>query len=335
MPVTKNTMLRLATIDRCLRNRFRKWTIQDLMDACSDALYEYEGREEEISLRTIRSDIALMRSDKLGYNAPIVVTDRKFYAYDDPDYSITQFPLHKEDINILSGAIDIIHHYQAFTQFKGAEDVISRLQDHINTTVAHEQPIIYLDTNQQLRGLDKISVLYNLISEKKVAKITYKSFKSLSRHTLSASCYILKEFNNRWFVLCSIKGERGIFNLALDRIEEISEDEKAKFIENTFFNPQTYYDDIIGVTKFNGDKVQHIVLQVDADQAPYILTKPLHKSQKLEEGNENGIIISLNVIHNLELERIILSYGEHIKVLAPRLLKHNILKKLKQAYENY
>ena len=305
------------------------------MDACSDALYEYEGREEEISLRTIRSDIALMRSDKLGYNAPIVVTDRKFYAYDDPDYSITQFPLHKEDINILSGAIDIIHHYQAFTQFKGAEDVISRLQDHINTTVAHEQPIIYLDTNQQLRGLDKISVLYNLISEKKVAKITYKSFKSLSRHTLSASCYILKEFNNRWFVLCSIKGERGIFNLALDRIEEISEDEKAKFIENTFFNPQTYYDDIIGVTKFNGDKVQHIVLQVDADQAPYILTKPLHKSQKLEEGNENGIIISLNVIHNLELERIILSYGEHIKVLAPRLLKHNILKKLKQAYENY
>jgi len=56
-----------------------KWTLQDLIDACSDALYEYEGIDRGVSKRTVQSDIQIMRSDKLGYNAPIVVVDRKYY----------------------------------------------------------------------------------------------------------------------------------------------------------------------------------------------------------------------------------------------------------------
>ena len=41
MPVSRNALIRYKTIDTCLRNRFRKWTLEDLVDACSDALYEY------------------------------------------------------------------------------------------------------------------------------------------------------------------------------------------------------------------------------------------------------------------------------------------------------
>ena len=48
-----------------------------MIDAVSDALYEYEGIDG-VSKRTIQSDIQMMRSDKLGYNAPIVVVDRKY-----------------------------------------------------------------------------------------------------------------------------------------------------------------------------------------------------------------------------------------------------------------
>ena len=44
MAVTKNALIRYKTIDRCLRNRYRRWTLDDLIDACSDALYEFEGK---------------------------------------------------------------------------------------------------------------------------------------------------------------------------------------------------------------------------------------------------------------------------------------------------
>ncbi|MGJ1268304.1 hypothetical protein ACR78G_13985 [Sphingobacterium spiritivorum] len=83
MATNKLALIRYKTIDDCLRNRHRKWTLDDLIEKVADALYEYEGITNGISRRTVQADIQLMRSDKLGYNAPIVVTDRKFYSYSD------------------------------------------------------------------------------------------------------------------------------------------------------------------------------------------------------------------------------------------------------------
>ena len=57
MPANKNALLRYKTIDRCLRNRSREWTLEDLIEACSDALYEYSGKDDYVSRRTIQTDI--------------------------------------------------------------------------------------------------------------------------------------------------------------------------------------------------------------------------------------------------------------------------------------
>ncbi|GHS93666.1 hypothetical protein FACS1894207_0470 [Bacteroidia bacterium] len=79
--------------------------MEDLIDACSDALYEFEGIDKGICKRTVQMDIQMMRSEKLGYNAPIVVYDNKFYKYDDPDYSITNTPLSEQDLKLMSSLI--------------------------------------------------------------------------------------------------------------------------------------------------------------------------------------------------------------------------------------
>jgi hypothetical protein len=54
---------------------YHKWTLEDLIEVCSDALYEYEGKNVNVSKPTVQIDIQLMRSDKLRYNALIVVYD--------------------------------------------------------------------------------------------------------------------------------------------------------------------------------------------------------------------------------------------------------------------
>ena len=81
MPTNKNALIRYKTIDNCLRNPYRKWTLDDLVDACCDALYEYEGITKGVSVRTVQGDIQMMRSEKLGYNAPIEVYENKYYRY--------------------------------------------------------------------------------------------------------------------------------------------------------------------------------------------------------------------------------------------------------------
>ena len=108
MPANKNALIRYKTIDRCLRNRYRRWTLDDLVDACCDALYDMEGITKGVCARTVQMDIQIMRSDKLGYNAPIVVYDKIYYTYADPGYSITEMPLTMDDCKLIKEAITLL-----------------------------------------------------------------------------------------------------------------------------------------------------------------------------------------------------------------------------------
>lgn len=108
MPANKNALIRYRTIDRCLRNRYWIWTLDDLVDACSDALYDMEGITKGVCTSTVQMDIQIMRSDKLGYNAPIEVYDRVYYRYADPDYSITEMPLSADDCKLINEAISLL-----------------------------------------------------------------------------------------------------------------------------------------------------------------------------------------------------------------------------------
>lgn len=112
MPVNKNALIRYKTIDRCLRNKYRRWTLDDLVEACSDALYEMEGIMRGVSMRTVQADIQVMRSDKLGYNAPIEVYDNKYYRYADDDYSIDNSPINDDMYELISDAVKKLETYE-------------------------------------------------------------------------------------------------------------------------------------------------------------------------------------------------------------------------------
>lgn len=101
-------MIRYKTIDSCLRNRYRRWTLDDIVDACCDALYDMEGITKGVCPRTVQMDIQIMRSDKLGYNAPIEVYDRIYYRYADPSYSITDMPLSMDDCRLIKKATTLL-----------------------------------------------------------------------------------------------------------------------------------------------------------------------------------------------------------------------------------
>jgi hypothetical protein len=92
MPANLNALIRYKTINSCLYGGIRKWSITELKEKCSEALAEYRGRYDSISERTIRDDIRIMRSDILGYNAPIA-QEKGLYYYSDHTYSIMSLSL--------------------------------------------------------------------------------------------------------------------------------------------------------------------------------------------------------------------------------------------------
>lgn len=131
MPVNKNALIRYKTIDRCLRNRYRRWTLDDLVEACSDTLYEMEGITKGVSIRTIQADIQIMRSDKLGYYAPIEVYDNKYYRYSDSDYSIDNTPMTSDDYTLLVEAVATIDEYQKGGGSPQLNDLLHRVKNQL------------------------------------------------------------------------------------------------------------------------------------------------------------------------------------------------------------
>ena len=335
MAQNKNALIRYKTIDKCLQNRYRTWTLDELIDAVSEALYEYEGKENPVSKRTIQLDIQLMRSEKLGYNAPIVVYDKKYYKYEDDEFTITDIPLTETDINVLTETVSMLKQFKDFSLFNDVSDILQRLEDKIYAEKSHTQPVIHLDKNENLKGLHFLDELYQAIIKKVVLKITYKSFTSIDENTFLFHAFILKEFNNRWFLVGKKRSKAPISNLALDRIIAIDYDFQTPYIEEAF-DAEKFYKNVVGVTVNTGLYPRKIELWIDAINAPYVVTKPLHNSQRIIKTNDDGsIIIHLFLIENYELERLLLGFGNGLEVLKPEGMRKRIKNILEKSVARY
>ncbi len=331
MSVNKLALIRYKTIDECLKNRFRNWTLDDLIDKVSDALYDYEGIDSGISKRTIQLDIQNMRSEKLGYNAPIIVVDRKFYTYEDEDFSITNSPINNADMEKMKEIVAVLKHLNGFSYFDEMSDMIIKLENNLNKSAKKTKNYIQFENNKLLRGLEKINPLYQAILNQKPLLIEYKSFKAATSQEQIYFPYLLKEYRNRWFLICKPKSQNNLITLALDRIEKFETLENEHFQSFDRVDFDTYFDDVIGVTKTLRDESQKVIFVIDKPNAPYVKTKPIHESQKIISEDENGTTFSIQVVLNYELEREILGFAENIKVLAPRLLVKKIQRRIESA----
>ena len=335
MAQNKNALIRYKTIDKCLQNRFRTWTLEDLIEACSEALYDYEGKHTNVSKRTVQLDIQLMRSDRLGYNAPIEVYDKKYYRYNDEGYTITNIPITESDMHVLLESVEVLKQFKDFSLFNELGGIIQRLEDKIFTEKNPGTSVIHLEKNENLKGLKYLDLIYQAILKKIVLAISYQSFKREELNSFDFHPFFLKEYNNRWFVVGKRDQQAPILTLALDRIEKLDINLEADHI-NQAFDADEYYKNTIGVTVLNDDNLYDVELCFDRKNAPYVLTKPLHHSQKIVQVFKDGsMTFSVKVHLNYEFDRLILGFGESVEVIKPRILRRRVKQKLQQALSKY
>jgi predicted DNA-binding transcriptional regulator YafY len=318
MAVNKAALIRYKSIDQCLRNRTKKWTLDMLIEKVSAAVYEHSGNAEGVSKRTVQLDLQHMRSAHL-YSAPIEVVEKKYYQYSEPEFSIMQAKLSPSEIKTMQEVVTILRQLNGFNQLGELSETILKL-DHAAYQSSGES-ILQYETNPMLKGLDWLEVLYRATASKKSVAIYYKSFKARDGHEAVYYPYLLKEYRNRWFLVAARKEQpEQIIHLALDRIEQIRVLEFEPYVEADHVDFSTYYANCIGVTKTKHAKPARVLLEIFEPHRPYLLTKPLHTSQTLLSNGGSSSMIELHVVLNYELEREILGYGAGIKVHAPRIL---------------
>ena len=318
MATNKHAQIRYKVLDSCFRNTGRNYSFEDLMDSCNNALAEIDPKSGGISVRTLRDDIAFIESDA-GWSADIerVKAGKKsYYRYRDPNFSINNQPLNQTELTQINSALEIISRFNGMPQFAWVNEIVTKINNGFEMQ-DNTSSIISFDSNQYLKGIEHLGELFNAINGGKAIKMVYRPFKSGHDIDLVLHPYYLKQYNNRWFLFGLNDKYKSISNMALDRIVSF-ETITLKFIKNKSINFNEYFEDIIGVTMPDKGKLVKIELLFTNEEAPYVLTKPIHGSQKKKKHDENGLILTIEVIPNIEFEKLILSFGDKVKVISPK-----------------
>ena len=280
MATNKHAQIRYKVLDSCFRNTGRTYTIDDLLDACNDAICEFDPSSKGIQRRTLFDDIGFMESE-LGWSVElerIPFGKKTIYRYTDPNFSINNQPLSETELSQINSALQIISRFSGMPQFSWVNEIITKINNGFELQ-DDSSSIISFDSNSYLKGIEFLGDLFNAIHYKKVLGIKYKPFKSDKEIDFTIHPYYLKQFNNRWFLFGLNDQYKTISNLALDRIIDF-ENLKKKYIKNKDIDFNEYFEDIIGVTMPENGKLTKIELLFSNEEAPYVLTKPIHGSQK-------------------------------------------------------
>lgn len=336
MPDTKHALIRYKILDNCFRNPGRKYFLEDLMREVDTVLQEINPEKKGISRRQILYDIEFMEScDGWAVELNKVRDGHKvYYRYADMSFSINNMPLNEVEINQLKDAISILSQFKGMPQFEWVYELIPKLQQGMESN-STQPSVISFDSNEYLKGVEYVGVLYSAITYKQVLKLEYHPFDLQAPIEVEFHPYYLKQYNNRWFVLGLNMQQNKIWTLALDRVVSVEELTRAKYVK-TDENWDEFFDDIVGVTIPENGKVEEVILTFFGLSGNYIETKPIHGSQKAKWLSPDCLEVRLNLMINYEFEQLVLSYGENVKVSAPEHLVEKMkmrIRGMKELYE--
>ena len=314
MPVNKNAYLRYQILDQCFSNKYRKFSFDDLVNFVSEKL------GYNISPRQIRDDIANLRIGP--YYAPIKATrfDGKkcFYRYTDSDFSIFKNELTTEEVTNLRSTIEMLNRYRGIPANAWLEEVISNLEYRFGVK-ANSENLISFEQNDMLKGLEHLSGLIDATINHQTIELSYQSYGKDKRQILVYPYYI-KQYNGRWFLFGMNDAKKRIESYALDRIEE--------------YHFSIFFNDVIGVSVPYDDNVvtEEIVLRFSEKRFPYVVSKPIHHTQKVKD---EPCTISIKVKPNRELYQQIFSFIPDVEVIAPEWFRNEIREKIQENLRNY
>ena len=333
MAINKLAQIRYTILDRCFSNFNRFYDYEGLLEEVNTVLHELDT--EGVKLRQLQYDIEHMKLDEgwaIKLDEDLRVGRKKAFRYVDKTFSIANHPLNVNDTEQLETTLAILSRYKHRAEFSWLEELIPRMVQAFDLISSGENGLIGYQENVDLKGNELIGVCFNLILKRKKIQLTYKPYGKPQQEVIICP-YYLKQYNNRWFLFCYNEYYKSISNYPLDRIEFITE--LAENFKPSTINWMDYFDDIIGVTKPDGLSIEKIKLKFSEQRLYYVLTKPIHQTQKKDKTDEFGRTVIVEVIPNKELYQLILSFGEDVEVISPLSVRNEIVDIIIKMKKNY
>ena len=336
MPANKYALLRYRIIDRAIGNKYKRYpNKEDLRRICEEKLYGSDG--DRVSLSTIDKDLYAMRNESyLGYFAPIKFSKyHDGYYYEDPEYSIDNLPLSEEDADAIRFAATTLFQFKEIDLFKTYESAIIKILDRLNLSDNGDtaEEFIQYEKAPVYRGNEFLGTILKAIQTRKILSFSYEKFSGGGANNYTLHPYLLKEYRNRWYVIGLNPAKDLVVVFGLDRITQLTVSEESYQMSKDF-DPDRFFKYSLGITTGTGSP-QRIRVKVEWLTAEYLVSQPLHHSQKVVSRTKEYTTFEFTLIISQELIMQLLSYGPNIEVLEPSGLRQNLKQQLQEALSRY
>jgi predicted DNA-binding transcriptional regulator YafY len=318
MGIIKSAYKRYRVIDKLLRNEYRPYpTIEDFRNACNISL-EYKPSPD-----TLEKDIRNMKQENV-LDAPIEYCRKnRGYWYTNPNYSINSIPLTEDDITNIKEALDLIKNIGG----KRVNERFSEALQKILATYSEEFPdgnsqrkIIQTDYVEGAKGYENFNTLFKACQNKYPVSFSHYSYNNREFKAIIVHPILLKEFENRWYLVAYSESHTSIRTFGLDRIYEPLH-LKRKYKESEEKEVESYCNDIYGVYPLENQPKQIITFFTSIKITNYFEAYPIHFSQKPKKNESGSCFFTIDVVPSMELIRLFRSYGKNLEVIKPEWLR--------------
>ena len=291
--------------------------------------------ELEVSAKTIQRDIDFMRY-RLGL--PIEYHPQEFgFFYSEP---VTAFP----NIEVSEGEITaLLVAQKALAQYKGTpferplQSAFRKLTDGLKDRLSFswhdlEEGISFRSAGASAADLELFEAVSRSVLRSVELEFEYRKLNSAGYEQRRVRPYHLGCLENQWYLFAEDLERRQLRTFALPRMRKVSLTNRG-FRRPADFSIAQILSGSFGV--YSSGKKQRIRIQFDTFAARLVAERKWHESQRVRESADGSIILELELGGLQEIERWILSWGQHARVLAPKELASQICEEARAIARQY
>lgn len=323
MPKVKQSTERLQLIDELIAGKRKIIGREALVAELNKRL------DEPISVSSLDKDLRYLREllDAADPDVKLIVDPVNGYRYSEPGYSYFKLAITESDRQFLELG------YNLFDLFSGTplQEEYGHLIEKLLTNklsprarASYQKRAVTLSDRRAIPGQQWIKVLIDAIINKEPLLMKYRSRRSSKIEQKRISPYFLKPYQGGWYLVaydedCAREEKTNVY--ALHSIQSIKVSNHA--FRYPDFDINEYFTHSLGIWH-RYDKPPVVVRLEFSDLIDEIQLNPIHPTQKIIDNN-GPLVIEVCVFDTPELERLILGYGDTVKVIEPKSLARKII----------
>ncbi len=280
----------------------------------------------EVSSKTIQRDIDFMR-DRLGL--PVEYDPLRFgFHY---TQEVTSFP----SIEVSAGEIAALFVAQkALAQYQGTpferplRSAFRKLTDGLKERVSFswsemEEAISFHSAGASVADLELFETVSQAVLQSVEIEFEYRTLRSSRYEARRVRPYHIASLENQWYLFGEDLRRGQLRTFALPRMRK-ARATTARFERPGDFSIEEVLSGSFGV--FSGKERHRIRLKFDQFAARLVSERTWHDSQRIKAAKDGSMTLQLELAGLEEIERWILSWGSHVRVLQPLELAKRVKK---------